>query len=55
MGLRQQFINNYVFSTLACAAGFNYNDHKQRNLPLKSDLFLEDQDRREMPHALPAD
>ena len=25
MGLRKQFINNFVFPTWACAAGFNNN------------------------------
>ena len=26
MGLRKQFINNFVFLTWACAAGFNNNN-----------------------------
>ena len=26
MGLRKQFINNFVFPTWACAAGFNTNN-----------------------------
>ena len=27
VGLRKQFINNFVFATLACAAGFNNNNN----------------------------
>ena len=27
VGLRKQFMNNFVFPTLACAAGFNNNDN----------------------------
>ena len=27
MGLRKQFINNFVFHTWACAAGFNNNNN----------------------------
>ena len=33
VGLRKQFINNFVFTTSACAAGF-YNNNKIRNYSL---------------------
>ena len=32
VGLRKQFINNFVFPTFACAAGFNNNNN---NLEIK--------------------
>ena len=31
MGLRKQFINNFVFPTWACAAGFNNNNNNNNN------------------------
>ena len=30
MGLRKQLINNFVFSTWACAAGFNNNRNNNK-------------------------
>ena len=31
VGLRKQFINNFVFPTWACAAGFNNNNNNINN------------------------
>ena len=31
MGLRKQFINNFVFPTYACAAGFNNNNNNNNH------------------------
>ena len=31
VGLRKQFINNFVFPTWACAAGFNNNNDYNNN------------------------
>ena len=36
VGLRKQFINNFVFPTSACAAGFNNNNNNNNN----NDLLL---------------
>ena len=33
VGLRMQFMNNFVFSTWACAAGFNNNRIIRKMLP----------------------
>ena len=31
VGLQKQFINNFIFSTWACAAGFNKNTNNSAN------------------------
>ena len=31
VGLRRQFLNNFVFLTCACAAGFNTNNNNNNN------------------------
>ena len=31
VGSRKQFINNFVFTTWACAAGFNNNNNNNKN------------------------
>ena len=32
MGLRKQFMNNFVFPTWACAAGFNNNNNNTNKI-----------------------
>ena len=32
VGLRKQFINDFVFPTWACAAGFNNNNNNDNNI-----------------------
>ena len=40
VGLRKQFINNFVFPTWACAVGFNNNNNNNKNRrPLRVKLF----------------
>ena len=34
VGLRMQFINNFVFSTWACVAGFNNNKNNNNSILL---------------------
>ena len=39
VGLRNKFINNFVFPTCACVAGFNNNNSPKNNALILSDVL----------------